>query len=112
MITVLCTICWTNVLLNKAFIKYGKVNIRGFKYYIHLIFYYQAVECFQNWRRQSSRRGIKVTIEEQDAYFLLEKCRKFQQFYGLNATGKMEQETAALMNLSRCGVPDILDNAK
>ena len=74
--------------------------------------YNQAVEYFQNWRGQSSRRSIKVTIRKQDAYFLLEKCRKFQQFYGLNATGKMEQETAALMNLSRCGVADILDNTK
>ena len=47
-----------------------------------------------------------------DAFILLEKCRKFQQFYGLNVTGKMEQVTAALMNLSRCEVADILDNAK
>jgi hypothetical protein len=70
------------------------------------------LNVFRIGENNQAVEALRYQLNNKMLIFLLENLRKFQQFYGLNVTGKMEQETSALMNLSRCGVADILDYAK
>lgn len=46
---------------------------------------------------------------QNSASVIVEKLKEMQQFFGLNVTGKPDEETLEMMQKPRCGVPDLGD---
>nr|BAE42198.1 unnamed protein product [Mus musculus] len=50
---------------------------------------------------------IPMTKTKTNRNFLKEKLQEMQQFFGLEATGQLDNSTLAIMHIPRCGVPDV-----
>uniref|UniRef100_A0A8C6HHV4 Matrix metallopeptidase 12 n=1 Tax=Mus spicilegus TaxID=10103 RepID=A0A8C6HHV4_MUSSI len=50
---------------------------------------------------------IPMSKTKTNRNFLEEKLQKMQQFFGLEASGQLDNSTLAIMHIPRCGVPDV-----
>lgn len=52
--------------------------------------------------------GLQRTGQSSDAMYE-EKIREMQKFFRLEVTGQLDDDTVELMEMARCGVPDVAE---
>ncbi|XP_029770710.1 neutrophil collagenase [Suricata suricatta] len=65
----------------------------------------QVVQTYLERFYQLPRSGYR-SVRRNSTSVIVEKLKEMQRFFGLNETGKPDEETLEMMRKPRCGVPD------